>query len=602
MNRVICQKIGWIMACVLLLNAAWFAYVRDEHTLYAWDYDNYWAICGRFEHLCTTATPVKFVREVLASIRYKDYTAEPVVPAAIAIALGEKLHLFSFSRVSYIMANGNFYLVPALLLLIWLVSVMQSNQFSLDVNSIRSAVWFAGAIIALLTPSLWLPLLRGFPDGGGLVVCFLVMALFVRWRQKQRSRTDDTLTWLAIAIMLVGLVYFRRWYLFWILWFWIAAAMLCFWDAFEQWRGGSRLPSIFARAATLGGGAVVFAALMFVVSPYFTRELVSYNFVDRYTAWQSSRTLWQFLTGNFSSPGIVFILLFLGGLSYGFSIPHLHKLALFQVVQFVGCVAHFGHTQDLGSQHRYFLLAMMLPWATLFVAVGLQKFGWRFAACLIPVGVLATTLSFTPLSRAVPAGLRPLLGVVNGVPLTRGDLAEWRRLGKTMDAVLLSQGYGPVYVLGSSATINSSALRAFNRSLNENSITIDYVDYSSEIDKRDGFPGDLLQAKYVIVASPVQTELNPAEQQILVAPAREFLEGTGIAPAFEKLPYEFNLDAGVTYEFDGGVKVNKLGAATVYIYQKTRSITKEEVKQLSDTLREAYPDRPYIYTPPAEIN
>lgn len=373
MKNGICQKVGWVIACVLLLNVALFLYVRHEHTVYSWDYDCYYGICGGFEHYCMTASHMKFVRDVMGSIRDQEYTAEPVVPAAVAIALGEKLHLFSFSRTAYIMANGNFYLAPALLLLIWFVSILKTNKFSLSFNAIQPAVWFAGALMALLTPALWLPLLRGYPDGGGLVFCFLVMALFVRWRQKRRSILGDAFNWLAIAVLLVGLVYFRRWYLYWILWFWISAGMLCLWDVFEQRRSGLHWSAIFKRAVVPGGGAIAFAALMFVVSPRFVRELFSYNFADRYADFRMSKTLWQFLGNTFSSPGIVIILLFLGGLAHGFSIPHLRKLAVFQVVQFIGAVAHFGHTQDFGPQHHYLLLAMMLPWAALFTAVGLSE-------------------------------------------------------------------------------------------------------------------------------------------------------------------------------------------------------------------------------------
>jgi hypothetical protein len=429
--------------------------------------------------------------------------------------------------------------------------------------------------------------------------------LFMRWHQKQRSKTDDVFTWLAIAILLVGLVYFRRWYLYWVLWFWIAAGMLCLWDAFDQWRSGSRWPGVFQRTAVPVGGAFTFAALMFMVSPHFIRELLSYNYSDRFAAFRLSKTLWQFIANTFSSPGIVFILFFLGGLVYGCSIPHLRKLVVFQVVQFVGAVAHFGHTQDFGPQHRYLLLALMLPWATLLVAVGLQEFRWRFATCLIPVGILATTLSFTSLSKAAPAVLGPVIGVVDGAPLTRNDLAEWLRLGETMDAILLSHGYGRVYVLGASTTINSSALLALNRSLDQNFRTPDFVEYSGEIDKRDGFPVDLLHARYVIVASPVQINkvFDPAEQQIVAVPEREFLEGSGIAAAFEKMPYQFMLDGGIMYTMDGGLKVNQLDSGVkVYIFRKTRNITIQEVDQLSDALRGAHPDRPYIYNPPADIN
>lgn len=163
MDRGVCQKIGWVIASVLLLNAALFVYVRHEHTLYSWDYDCYWGICGRFEHYCMTATPVRFIRDVLGSVRDQEYTAEPVVPAAVVIAVGEKLHLLSFTRTAYIMANATFYLVPTLLILVWLVSAFKNNEFSLSLDAIQPEAWFAGALMAMLAPGLWLPLLRGYP-------------------------------------------------------------------------------------------------------------------------------------------------------------------------------------------------------------------------------------------------------------------------------------------------------------------------------------------------------------------------------------------------------------------------------------------------------
>jgi hypothetical protein len=39
----------------------------------------------------------------------------------------------------------------------------------------------------------------------------------------------------------------------------------------------------------------------------------------------------------------------------------------------------------------------------------------------------------------------------------------------------------------------------------------------------------------------------------------------------------------------------------VYIYQKTRQISSQELQQLCDELRRAHPDRPYIYKPPAGV-
>jgi len=583
-NRTVCLKIGGIIVGVLLLNLVWFQYVRSEHTIYSWDYDGYWAICGRFEHKCATA-PVQFVRDVLGSIRNDEYTAEPVVPAAIAISVGEKLHLFSFSRAAYIMANGTFYLVPALLLLIWLVSALRTSGFNPGIDGIPPSAWLAGAMMGLLTPALWLPLYRGYPDGGGLVFCFLITALFVRWRQQRRGGLDHLLTWSAIVILLVGLVYFRRWYLYWIIWFWIAAGLVCLWDAWEERRRGSRGWGTLRNLAELCSGALAFGALMFAVSPHFVRGLVSYNYPDRYSAFHESKSFGQYLAHTFSAPGVVGILLFVGGLAYAFFKWDLRKFAVFQIVQLGGVVVHFGRTQDFGPHHHYLLLALMLPLATLFVAELLRKFGWIAFACLLPIGVLGYTLSFTSLLPGAPRVLFPLTGAVDGAPMRRGDLAEWRRLGATLDDILRSRGQGTIYVLGNSLTINSSGFQSINRSLNEKFVAPTFVYYSRDIDKRDGFPDDLLRARYVVVSDPIQVQYDTSEQEIIAEPEREFLEGSGIAAAFEKLPVQFVLD--------GGVKV--------YIYQKTRGITSQDLRQFCDELRRDYPDRPYIYQPPAGV-
>ena len=341
--------------------------------------------------------------------------------------------------------------------------------------------------------------------------------------------------------------------------------------------------AVASRPASLCAAVFAFSLVTFLISPHFVRELLFYNFADRYAAFKLSKTFGQFLANNFSSPGIIFTLIFIGGIGYGFSLPHLRKLAVFQIIQLVGAVVQFGHTQDFSPQHHYLVLAMMLPWATLFVAVGLQAFQWRLALCLIPLGVLTTTLSFTSWSKGVPDMARAVIGAVEGAPMTRDDLSEWLRLGETMDAVLLSHGFGRIYILGASTTFNSSALLAINRSLSQKFRTPDFVDYSHDIDKRDGFPDDLLHARYVMVADPVQINaaFDPAEQQIIAAPAREFLEGSGIAVAFEKMPYQFEFDGGLMYTMGGGLRKNfPADKVNVLIYRKIRNLTAGEVGQI----------------------
>ncbi|HZL43125.1 MAG TPA: hypothetical protein VFD66_07570, partial [Verrucomicrobiae bacterium] len=409
MNRQLIYKVGALLAAVLLLNLVWFDYVRRESTVYSWDNDGYWAKCWNFERELET-NPRLFVLDTLRSIRNDDYTAEPTIPTALVLSLGAKLHLFSYSRAAYILTNGNLYIIPSLLLVVWLVSALWNQRFSFALESVPPAVWIAVAIMAL-TPALWLPLYRGYPDGGGLVFCFLITGLFLRWHDKPRSPRDELLSWIAMVVLLVGLVFFRRWYLYWILWFWVAAGVVCLWDAWGEWRRGSRTWGIFSHLAKFCGAAVSFIVLLAIVSPHFVRQLVSYNYADRYMAFRLSKTFGEFLVNTFSAPGIVTILLFAGGIVYALINPSLRTFAVLQLIQLGGIVVHFGRTQDFGPHHHYLLLALMLPVTTLFVAELIRRFQWRPVVCLVPIGLLAYMLSFTTVQGA-PRMVKPLIGVV----------------------------------------------------------------------------------------------------------------------------------------------------------------------------------------------
>jgi hypothetical protein len=165
-------------------------------------------------------------------------------------------------------------------------------------------------------------------------------------------------------------------------------------------------------------------------------------------------------------------------------------------------------------------------------------------------------------------------------PLERNDIAEVQRLlGFLDEQVARREGY--IYVLGSTGTLSDQSLAFANRSLGTAYRSPASILQSAHVDRRDGFPSMLLEATYVVVPEPVQTGIVAGEQQVVVIPTDSFVRGENIALAFRRLPVEVLLE----------------GDVRVWVYERERDITADEVAELSALLRSAYPDRPDIWRP-----
>jgi hypothetical protein len=68
-----------------------------------------------------------------------------------------------------------------------------------------------------------------------------------------------------------------------------------------------------------------------------------------------------------------------------------------------------------------------------------------------------------------------------------------------------------------------------------------------DVDAVDGPPtAGLEDCAIVIVGDPVQTHLNPDDQQTVVVPSREMLKGLGIGAKFRRTGEVFRLENGVS--------------------------------------------------------
>jgi len=195
--------------------------------------------------------------------------------------------------------------------------------------------------------------------------------------------------------------------------------------------------------------------------------------------------------------------------------------------------------------------------------------------------VVAGSLQWAAAVVPAATGLRFLMcGSTAELPLVRRDLSELGRLVAAVDRVAAEMGGRPsIYCLASSAVLNSNILYAYPPSLHRPFHAAMLVRNTSNIDKRDGFPNELVSADLVVVCDPPQVHQGVENQQVVVEPARQILAGEGFGAAFERLTDEFVLDEGTK----------------TYLYMRTRPIKPADVAALSAALRRFYPDRPYVY-------
>jgi hypothetical protein len=68
-----------------------------------------------------------------------------------------------------------------------------------------------------------------------------------------------------------------------------------------------------------------------------------------------------------------------------------------------------------------------------------------------------------------------------------------------------------------------------------------------DVDEVDGPPtASLKDCAIIVVGDPVQTHLNPDDQQTVVLPSREMLAGQGIGAKFRRTGEVFRLEKGVS--------------------------------------------------------
>ena len=188
-------------------------YLHQERFIYFWDLVDYQTM---YANLGTKFARSSFeaLNSVYNSVRQNDYNLLPVLflmPFRLAFGPG---------RLSFVLSIAITFVFPAIVLFLYTVRGLSRNVTG------QNSVFDAGlALISVLAfaffPVLWVPVLLGSVDVGGVIIIYAVLVLYFRVDLVEQSFRSL----LSIALLLCFLVLFRRWYAYWVVGFFGAIAI-----------------------------------------------------------------------------------------------------------------------------------------------------------------------------------------------------------------------------------------------------------------------------------------------------------------------------------------------------------------------------------------
>jgi|GEM_PF-2876051 len=584
----------------LLSNVFVYWFISQEHTIYTWDNAGYWTSSRNVSEFLQGAERKSVARQASAldAAAANQSSRDPgeAVPAAGTIAalirnirfaeynvttsivVAPVMAAFGGSRMVYELSLSNIYAFAAVLMLILAVRACGIPE------SQRWPAWwpFIPVLFVIFFVPFWVPLLRGYMGISIVGINLAVLWLYFR----QPIRCASTASLIAIGLLLVCGVLLQRWNAYWVVGFFILAFVDSLYETW-QWRENRDIGVLQCFRAPLVIGFTAFFVFAIVAWPKIV-TMATTDYADIFSAYLEHTSLLTAFVRLVSAFGLVSVLLIMTSIAYLALAGATRRISLLLSIQLIYIFVHLSSTQTMGPHHLYLLMPAIF---ILVCVAALHSMSTRRPGIVAGGAVLSSLMLISGMASAVsvfvPSDTKVAKPTSIGAisldyrpPLARNDLNEFIRLAKYIDANLDTESdEGGIYVLAGSQILNAEHFKNFSASTGIAFISADRILPAAIVDKRDGFPAQILRAQLVVTSNPVQLSRRPSDQQVIQIPAASMLAGTGIGAAFERLP--------ATFELDGSVEV--------IVFRRVRPNRDDEVAELSEKLKGFYPDRPYVY-------
>ncbi len=531
--------------CLLLPGILLFILLKDEKFIYFWDYSGYWYKAISFTNDFFNS-PFQALKSVYQSVKHEEYNSLPNVLLAPAN------YLLGLNFNSYVFSIYIIYLIPFTLVFSSLVIKLQPKTN----NNFKLALPF---FILCFAPCL-IPMRYGFLDIVGLVYIALILSLLIRSNYFREIKIKYAI---FSGLLLLILIFNRRWYAFWFVAFFFSVFIINLIIALKN----KNYKLLLNTCINLGiAGIIPVAIMLSFFYPYFEMTVLK-DYKDIYSAYRGVGLLRQ-ANGFINFFGLFIILLALIGLILSFKKQK--SLTGFFIINSAIIIVLFLRVNDFGGLQHYYLL---IPFILIFF---LLETSYLSKQKYIPVLLFTLLLanSYFVFIINSPETNNYMFSKAEGKPFFRPDYNEIENIANQVIQIQNQGNY--VYCLASGGVLNNDIIK--NIKLPDLSSPIFKLQQTQHVDKRDIFPNGLFMADYIITTLPTELHLG-AENQKVIAYFNEGIMKGSLKQHYKKIK-EFKLNNNVT----------------AYLMQKTSALSNSEIQKIHDYFKDAYPEYEQMYS------
>lgn len=549
---------------IVFLNAYTIWHMSHENFIYYWDFSGFWRrqleVMELFREDVNQLIP--YVYKTLVSEEYSSFPQLFLIPHMLIV--GE-----TYAR--FVLAMVNFFLVPSqILLYIWCLKITDSIK--------KDTIWIPiglGIGIIFFTGN-YLPLLLGYVGSAGLV-WIVIIGILLNDKKDQRV---DILRYIIIGLLMVLLVFIRRWFAYYVLAFFLVTPISYLIHNFINKTLFMKNFIILLINLFISG---ISALLILIVG--FLPLVSTFTQYDYKFAYQSvysglGEAIPWFI--NFYSP-FQFVLLLIGTL-YGLSIKTLRELVI-QAIGIISIVIILFYQVQIFGSHHYFIINIYTHLLILFGIVALVQLN----KSKIYKSIVLFTISLFMMSNFLIIFLTQDTNISillrNKFQFASSQLNAPPRVSQNVDTIRtmvedlqrIVNEYEYIYVLAGSGTLNDDMLR--NSFLPDQLNPLPSIEATKQLDTRDGIPKDFFIYTYIVVANPVQYHNGAPYQHVIGELANGVLYDEELKPYYYPIQ-EYHLNNG---------QVN------VTIFRRIEDIPENIKEKYRELFRSLYPDYPFLY-------
>lgn len=541
-------------------------FTSQEQKIYVWDSAGFW---NQYVDTHQLFHEMKFsqLRDVVKESLDKDYNY-----LGILLTLPTQTVL-STSRIHFIISLLITFAIPALFstgfFLLWLSQNILGNKRSISPFLIISI-----PIMIVFYPLFLNGILIGLIDVGAITL--IAISLWIYFRKPFDKQ--DSFSIFLIALLLFCISVFRRWYVFWTIAFLVN--ILITETSVALISKKTHLIISYLKNLLLISFSILL--LLFLIVPATLSKYSNTNYSDIYSAYLTASSWWEYLRFTFHYFGYFYIGAFLLSFLYLMKSIKTKKIAWFLFLQVILILIFFSRVTDVYIHHTYLFLIPILSMISLALNQLIPKnkpLGLTILSAYITLVIIIFAGFYFPKLSNLQAKMSPIFPSWRYYPQQRKDLDQIQQLVETID--MLTSEENRVYILAGSEALNYQTFLNYCLSFSCSPEYFDKILWTSEIDKRDGFPNQMFFAKYLVVATPVQiqTHLAPEDQRVIIDTHNSIVNQKNIGKHYSPLIMTFTLDNNIE----------------VKIYKRNSQPTTQDKEKLLTILNSQYPKSKKVF-------